>query len=178
MVDFNTQIVTVNLTDQLELQRNWAWNPEGCVRPNTEFDIPILCQVQRHYNGTTLPSLGVEYDTFENCCPVDPTSGQKNQWITIIPCNQQFCFTTDEQLATGFDKCIYNAASDKLSSSNATNATNHAYRGRCEWINYDSLKKGIREPEDITNAAPTQRLLSWVLIATTLAAAVLGLVML
>ncbi|KAI0491012.1 hypothetical protein F4859DRAFT_508802 [Xylaria cf. heliscus] len=143
MVNFNTKIVTVNLTNQLELQRNWAWDPEGCVRPNTEFEIPILCQVQRHDNGTALSSLGVEYDTFK-------------------------------QLAMNFDECIYNAASDKLKSYNASDTTNNPYRGRCEWINYDSLKKGIREPEDITNAAPTQRLLSWVLVATMLTATVIG----
>ncbi|KAI0814492.1 hypothetical protein GGR55DRAFT_434637 [Xylaria sp. FL0064] len=171
MVNFNTAIVTVNLSEPLELQRNWAWNADSCVRPNTEFDIPILCQVHRAENGTSLPSLGVEYDAFEKCCPVLADYTHKNQWISIIPCRQQFCFTNNEQLAMGFDECIYNAALDKLKDLNVTNATTtNAYRGRCEWINYDSLKKGIREPEDIDNAAPAQRLSSWILLATLTAA--------
>ncbi|KAI0190113.1 hypothetical protein F4808DRAFT_444936 [Astrocystis sublimbata] len=161
-----------------QLQYSWAWDRDACQRPNTEFDIPIVCQTRRPENGTQLPSLGVEYDSFHKCCPIPSSSDERTQWITMVPCNQQFCFTTNETLAGEFDECIYNAASAILRSINKTQITDDAYRGQCEYIDLDSLKKGVREPEDIAKGGATRRFVSWGLITTTLVAAMLGPVIL
>ncbi|KAI1365904.1 hypothetical protein F5Y08DRAFT_352489 [Xylaria arbuscula] len=152
MVNFNTEIVTVNLTNEFELQYNWAWNQDSCVRPNTEFDLPVLCQ--------------------ECCTNLKDAGLRQNQWISINVCATQFCFTMDNSTAKHFDECIYNAG-NKLSDDLKLNDTErNTYRGRCEYINYESLKKGVRYP--VTNAASVPRLLSFVLLATTLSGAFLA----
>ncbi|KAJ3573918.1 hypothetical protein NPX13_g4534 [Xylaria arbuscula] len=174
MVNFNTEIVTVNLTNDLELQYNWAWNQDSCVRPNTEFDLPVLCQVNPDYGtNKNLTTRGKEYDAFKECCPNLKDAGlRQNQWISINVCATQFCFTMDNSTAKHFDECIYNAG-NKLGDDLKLNDTErNTYRGRCEYINYDSLKKGVRYP--VTNAAPVPRLLSFVLLATTLSGAFLA----
>ncbi|KAI0521674.1 hypothetical protein F5B22DRAFT_595843 [Xylaria bambusicola] len=176
MIDFNTEIVTVDLTNSFELQHQWRTNPDTCVRPNLEFDLPVLCQVNKAYGEPSdITSLGKEYDAFAECCPsFNQLNIHQNHWLASNVCHTQFCFTENNTTAMGFDECVYNAG-DKLNSDLKLNSTESStYRGRCEWINYDSLKKGVvDDPADITNAASTPRLLSLALLATTLTGAFL-----
>ena len=88
MADFNTEIFTANLTNdfdvsyeslwmftyfsdytipmyETQLQNNWAINQNCCLRPNTEFDLPILCQIEQSYGTTNLTTPGKEYDAFK-----------------------------------------------------------------------------------------------------------------
>ncbi|KAI0190114.1 hypothetical protein F4808DRAFT_444938 [Astrocystis sublimbata] len=174
VAQFNTEIAKADVNNASSIQFFWARHQNACAKPNTEFDIPIVCQTARIGEGYTLPALGEEFDAFKKCCP-PPTSGtfhDDTQWVTGTSCFGQVCFTKDEDLAMNFDECIYNAGVDAIKKSmpsHAANATKNAYRGSCEYIDFDSLNKGVQKSD-----GGAQRVVSWVLVAATLTTALLG----
>ncbi|KAJ3567874.1 hypothetical protein NPX13_g6620 [Xylaria arbuscula] len=175
LTSFNDEIFTPDLSDkQDQPQHDWVWDRNSCFRPNTESGLTVICQVERPSDPYRLASQSVEYDTFEKCCPdTHGFADYENQWIRINTCEMQVCFTNNETLAQVFDQCIYETSAAKLN----TTKLDKAYRGRCEWVDYDSLKRGIRSVYDAytpDNPAPKQRVISWVVLSTTLAAAILG----
>ncbi|KAI0512898.1 hypothetical protein F5B22DRAFT_613655 [Xylaria bambusicola] len=183
MSDYNTEIFKANLSDRNEIpQRMWTYDPHSCLRPNTEFDLPIICQVHYPNIGQRFSSQGVEFDTFQKCCPNTNSPHQINQWVQINTCELLVCFTDNETLAKGFDQCIYETAETKKEMiNNTTSNTNGSYygdhsfySGRCEWIDFDNLKKGIRNVEDLDSSAPAKGLLLRLLLTTTLMAVLLG----
>jgi hypothetical protein len=62
-----------------------------------------------------------------------------------------YCYTNDAGLAEAWPKCIQDAAGAKIEKlrktnpSNVTGLTKDMYTGRCEWIDYEALKKGLRK---------------------------------
>ncbi|KAK5630166.1 hypothetical protein RRF57_005881 [Xylaria bambusicola] len=72
-----------------------------------------------------------------------------------------------------FDERIYKTATTKRNATNP--AKGHSYRGRCEWIDSDSLEKGVCDVEEIGNSSlAPPRLPSWVLLTVILTSFVLG----
>ncbi|KAI0506838.1 hypothetical protein F5B22DRAFT_432460 [Xylaria bambusicola] len=174
IIHFNSEIIKANLSDETHvIQRSWATMADGCLRPNTEFTIPIMCQLLHPatHKASPVASGGVEYDTFETCCPNTNYPAQRNHWALVNRCRLQVCFTDNETLAMEFDECVYKTSTAKLNVTKLADS----YRGRCEWIDFDSLKKGVRDVEEIDNSAPAPpRLLSWVLLIVALTSFVLG----
>ncbi|RYC62920.1 hypothetical protein CHU98_g3288 [Xylaria longipes] len=168
--EFNTEIFKANLSNPLDIQYDWATSPAACLRPTADFGIPIVCKVTKYTATSYLLSLGTEYDAFAKCCNRTLENANATQWILIDPCLTEYCFTDDQALATNFDQCIVNTATDELKKQ-GINATRDSYRGRCEWIDYDSIKKGVRSLDELSSAAGL--VLPWLALGTALAAALL-----
>ncbi|KAI8634304.1 hypothetical protein F5Y19DRAFT_412927 [Xylariaceae sp. FL1651] len=163
MVDFNTQIAQPNFSDPSSLQYMWAVHNESCLRPTADYQIPIVCQVLKAYGSPTnssnslqwgvLPSFGLEFDTFQGCC-LTGGNFDGTQWALANPCETEYCFVTNETIAKGFDECIVNAAAAEIKKLNLQNNVSGSlpYRGACEYIDYDSIKKGVRPPDKVSAA--------------------------
>ncbi|KAI0804096.1 hypothetical protein GGR55DRAFT_659774 [Xylaria sp. FL0064] len=169
-VSFGTEIYKANVSNEFSIQYDWAVNHAACLRPTTEYDITIVCEVYK-LDAPRLPSLGIEYDAFAKCCNRTDQNRNATQWIVIDPCETEYCFTNDQALAANFDQCISNTATEEAKKLKS-NVTGINYRGRCEWIDYDEIKKGVREdPADLSSAAGF--VLPWVALMTALAVALL-----
>ena len=65
-------------------------------------------------------------------------------------CAGPVCYTANESLALGFDECVRNIANlefERLKDVGVLrpNASKYAEPGgRCEWIDYDGIRKGTR----------------------------------
>lgn len=61
-----------------------------------------------------------------------------------------FCYTSDLQLATAWPQCIHDQAAAAIAQLNQTNSTLVAnqsvgdYSGKCEYVDYDRLKGGLK----------------------------------
>ncbi|KAI1267576.1 hypothetical protein F5Y18DRAFT_306261 [Xylariaceae sp. FL1019] len=149
MVEFNTQIVQPNISDPYSLQHNWAVIQAGCLRPSADYGVPVVCQVKKEPFRSDI--LGTEFDVFKPCC--SSLTGNTTMWVVAEPCETEYCFTANTTIAAGFDECIVNAASAHykeldMPAPNDTSA-DLPYRGECEWIDYDSIKKGIRTSDQL-----------------------------
>ena len=82
-------------------------------------------------------------------------------YITQAHCAALYCFTWDETAAKGFDACVkktsveYTANVTKAGTIK-TNVTIGS-EGRCEYIDYEALKKGIATSTGSKNENRPQR---------------------
>ncbi|KAI0971737.1 hypothetical protein F4678DRAFT_461104 [Xylaria arbuscula] len=164
-IRIENDIFQPNVSDPLSIQYDWAVNDVACLRPTTEYDVPIVCKVIKSYEPTPfLPTLGTEYDAFAKCCNRTASNRNETQWILINPCDTEYCFTNDQAMAENFDLCIVDTAKAEYKEL-GINGTAAQYRGRCEYIDYDSIKKGVRLLNSAAGLAPP-----WVVLGIGLAA--------
>ncbi|KAI0143182.1 hypothetical protein GGR57DRAFT_484450 [Xylariaceae sp. FL1272] len=189
MVTYNTQITQPLFNDSFSLQFEWATFAEACLRPSADFNVDIVCEVQKENIDTFvgLPSLTVEHTTFRNCCLASPPSRGGYEYWTMAEgsdvCERQLCFTTNDTTAEGFDECVVKAATAEFDKLGVHNISTEypPYRGHCEYIDYDSIKKGIRDRDDVEKSAAMTGhppLGSWVALVTAVALSVLSSVIL
>lgn len=140
-----------------KIQRQWQYNMTACYRPPPESTIPIVCTIEPGYqNSTYYPEPGTQFSTYSPCCeapekPFSPSDDFERSTILLLDstCSGlQACFTTNETLAKGFDKCIKSSAELELARRKKVgevpaNVTFYAPLGYCEYIDFATLKKGI-----------------------------------
>ncbi|KAI0151878.1 hypothetical protein GGR57DRAFT_470594 [Xylariaceae sp. FL1272] len=177
MIEFNTQVAQPNISDPFSLQHNWATIPAGCLRPSENYGVPIVCYLNKTREAFLADILGAEFDVFKPCC-LGSRTGNVTQWVVADPCETGYCFTANTSIAAGFDECIVNSTSALykrvgMPAPNDT-STHPPYRGECEYIDYDSIKKGIRSSDQLGAATTlSPRLGAWVVMATAMAASAL-----
>ena len=87
---------------------------------------------------------GVDYNYFSTCCPRD--SGD-TQYSGQRDCSPQ-CYTSNITVAESFSTCVNETAKvamDDAHKAGKLNDTARAgeYWGRCEYIDYEKLQKGV-----------------------------------
>lgn len=147
-----------SLLSMRKFQRDWQYSANSCYRPAADLGYPIACIA---YAGTEFQSGNfssadakytetnfVEYQTFSSCCPT-VVNKTRQIYVSEKSCPSAACFTTDELVARNFDACVKRESAamvEKLKGEGAVtvNATRRTEpRGRCEYVDYEMLKKGI-----------------------------------
>ena len=85
--------------------------------------------------------------SFDACCPRDK---DKNLWILQRDCMQDYCYTSNLTIAGNFSKCINETAKIAVEAAHKAGKLDDTSRpgqlwGRCEYIDYERLKKGLRD---------------------------------
>jgi hypothetical protein len=141
-----------------KFQYGWKYSAYSCYRPAADLGYPIACIA---YAGTELQTGNfssadskatvtsfVEFETFSPCCPL-VVNNTKQIYTSEKACPAAACFTTDESVAREFDACVKREAKvmvEKLKGEGAVavNASRRTEpRGRCEYVDYEMLRKGI-----------------------------------
>jgi len=115
-----------------QIQYAWQYDVLSCGRPAADYGIPIVCSV----SGVDITNTTASFDTFSACCPTSITG--TNNYVQRRGC-QTFCYTADETLAKGFDACVKDEAQKAVYNPGFENVA-----GRCQYIDYESLKKGVK----------------------------------
>jgi hypothetical protein len=141
------------------VQSSWHLSVTSCARPPTDYGTPIICYTDR----TLLPlspaegflfSHGGDFDLLAKCCP--KISNGTNIYKTELNCpGEQYCFTYDSQLAGNWKSCVEETAKARLDTMKRAGAVwdNATYSGKCERIDYETLRAGVPR-----SAATTMRL--------------------
>ncbi|KAH7381792.1 hypothetical protein BKA64DRAFT_647329 [Cadophora sp. MPI-SDFR-AT-0126] len=86
-----------------------------------------------------------DFMAFERCCPYNDTGG--SLYTTQTRCAAIYCFTWNEIAARGFDACVTETAVEHVANATKAGVLNSNVttksEGRCEYIDYKALKKGI-----------------------------------
>jgi hypothetical protein len=134
-------------------------NADACGRPPVEVQHDIICGTCFEYpllesgNFTGLwatpnitGSRGGDWDLFAPCCPSEGKVVQSLKNTTIYYTHNscgQFCLVNDTAIANAWDQCVTDRLHNFTSSyPNQTYAA--TYCGRCEYLNKDFLKKGLK----------------------------------
>jgi hypothetical protein len=134
--------------DQFQVQsENWMYDYDACGRPHPESQQSIICAACFNTADIYLTgTAGGDFDLFSDCCPVInaaiPTSSNRTVYYSSSRC-LEYCLTNNETIADGWDQCIKNAvSSSNLTLANAT--VDEAYCGRCEYLDKNFLKNGLK----------------------------------
>lgn len=91
-------------------------------------------------------SPGQDFDMFEHCCPSNRNGS--NVYMTQRFCQSSTCFTHQPEIAINWPDCVREAAGKKIDELKAEgrrfNYTKDIFKGKCEWIDYTSLKKELQ----------------------------------
>lgn len=109
---------------------------------------------------------------FRQCCPNSnsSTQGRSSIYFTEYDCIAKYCATNNVTTAENWGECVEAAAKRKIDDMNKNgtkvNSTTINLPNRCEWIDYDLVKKGRQSK---SQAAPWAVNL-WVLVGSLTAA--------
>jgi hypothetical protein len=130
---------------------SWTLDAEACGRPSVEAQEEIICGTCFDYSGpysNLTGSEGGDWDLFRPCCTTDsvrvvPDSDIKNRtvYFTEDSCFQ-YRLTSNTTIANGWDQCVTDRLQEYRSPTNQT--LNATYCGRCEYLNKDFLKNGLK----------------------------------
>ena len=106
--------------------------------------------------GDFLENQGADWETYSPCCSfATPTTWDKFKiYRTENACGSVYCYTNNVIQAEAWPQCIQDAAGAKIeelreinsSSANATGGiSKEMYEGVCEYIDYETLRKGLIE---------------------------------
>ena len=139
------------ISDDKQIQRLWQVDATSCGRPPADYNISIFCRTfNTPINDDWQPFIveaGTDFMSFDACCPRD---NGKNLWTLQRDCMQDYCYTSNLTIAGNFSKCINETAKVAVETAHKAGTLNDTSRpdqfwGRCEYIDYESLKKGIRD---------------------------------
>lgn len=151
-----------NLTDILPapphnvsgLQLDWANRAQACFRPPADYGIPIICTADPDptQTGTAgLVSPWVDFGLFESCCPWNSQPGIKNVYTASRFCSTPACFTGNESIARQWPGCVLGVLGRYIegvkAAGNETNVTMSALDAKCEYIDYERLRQGVKRSE-------------------------------
>ena len=149
---------------------SWMYQADACGRPPAEVQQRIICATCFITRSPYLTgSAGGDWDLFSACCPFDgePTTPNKTIYYSAGNCTSNYCITSNEELANGWDECVKNAARDKVDVF-GNQSVEEVYCGRCEFLDHDFLKNGLERSGASTRGAGTLVLVGLVFAAILL----------
>lgn len=124
------------------------YQADACGRPPVEVAQTIICAScfiteKPHLTG----SAGGDWDLFSSCCPFvgnQVPAIERQTYYSARNCTNSYCTTSNETIANNWDTCVKNAARTKPEAF-ANKSVDEAYCGRCEYINKDYLRNGLKK---------------------------------
>jgi hypothetical protein len=112
------------------------------------------------------------YEMYTSCCP-QSGNNRTQLYLAWRDCPAAMCFTTAESVGKGFDECVRKRAEEELAKlkkngtvPNDTAFAREAY-GRCEYVDYEMLKKGIIK-SDASSLLLVSKLISITAVVATI----------
>ena len=146
-------VVVVNETHGSNLQSRWWGSPLGCLRPAPDLGIPVVCVAGGPTNLTVTPLLS---NAIRDCCPL--AANGSNIFATHNYC-ENACFTHEVAVVSQWKGCVENATirflDDMTSRGTPVNLTIGNFSGgRCEYIDYPTLRKAVLKTNDGGRSGP------------------------